>query len=36
LADLEKVVLQDNKDDLDAGVDAWVKDNQDFVDSMMK
>lgn len=36
LADLEKVVLQDHKDDLDAGVDAWVKDNQDFVDSMMK
>ena len=36
LANLEKVVLQDNKDDLDAGVDAWVKDNQDFVDSMMK
>lgn len=35
LADLEKVVLQDHKDDLDAGVDQWVKDNQDYVDSMM-
>ncbi|MGH3423189.1 MAG: glycine betaine ABC transporter substrate-binding protein [Nocardioidaceae bacterium] len=35
LGDLEKVVLQENKDDLDAGVEAWVKDNQDFVDQMM-
>lgn len=36
LADLEKVVLVDNKDDLDAGVKAWVKDNKDYFDSMMK
>lgn len=36
LADLEKVVLQDHSDDVEAGVDAWIKDNKDFVDSMMK
>jgi len=36
LADLEKVVLQEHEDDLEAGVDAWMKDNQDFVDSMFQ
>ncbi|HLR83567.1 MAG TPA: glycine betaine ABC transporter substrate-binding protein [Nocardioidaceae bacterium] len=35
LADLEKVVLQEHKDDPEAGVEAWVKDNQDFVDDML-
>jgi len=36
LADLEKVVLQDHKDDMDKGVEVWAEDNQDFVDNMMK
>jgi glycine betaine/proline transport system substrate-binding protein len=35
LADLEKVVLQEHEDDLEAGVDAWVEENQDYVDSML-
>jgi glycine betaine/proline transport system substrate-binding protein len=35
LADLEKVVLQDNPDDPAAGVDQWAKANQDYVDGMM-
>jgi glycine betaine/proline transport system substrate-binding protein len=35
LADLEKVVLQEHEGDLEAGVDAWVEDNQDFVDAMI-
>jgi glycine betaine/proline transport system substrate-binding protein len=35
LADLEKVVLQENEDDPEAGVEAWVKDNQDYVNKMM-
>lgn len=35
LADLEQVVLQDHADDMEAGVEAWVKDNQDYVDAMM-
>ena len=34
LADLEKVVLQDHADNLDAGVKAWTADHQDFVNSM--
>ncbi len=36
LADLEKVVLQDHADDLEAGVEAWVKDNQEYVDSLFQ
>lgn len=36
LADLEKVVLQEHEDNPDAGVDAWVKQNQDYVDSMFQ
>lgn len=35
LADLEKVVLQDHKEDPQAGIAAWVKDNQDVVNKMM-
>ncbi len=35
LADLEKVALQDHKDDFEAGMEAWIKDNQEFVDGMM-
>ncbi len=34
LADLEKVVLQDHADNLDAGVKAWMQNHQDFVNSM--
>lgn len=36
LADLEKVVLQDHADDLEAGTKAWVDQNKSFVDAMMK
>ncbi|MGN6753272.1 MAG: glycine betaine ABC transporter substrate-binding protein [Intrasporangium sp.] len=35
LADLEKVVLQDHKEDPEAGIEAWAKDNKDVVDAMM-
>jgi glycine betaine/proline transport system substrate-binding protein len=35
LADLEKVALEDHKDDFEAGMEAWIKDNQEFVDGMM-
>jgi glycine betaine/proline transport system substrate-binding protein len=35
LADLEKVALQDHKDDFEAGIQAWIKDNQEYVEGMM-
>jgi glycine betaine/proline transport system substrate-binding protein len=35
LADLEKVALEDHKDDFEAGMQAWIKDNQEYVDGMM-
>ncbi len=34
IGDLENVVLQEHKDDMQAGVKAWVADNQDYVDSL--
>lgn len=36
LADLENVVLQKHEDDPEAGAEEWVKNNQDFVDKMLK
>lgn len=35
LGDLENVVLQEHKDDPQAGVAAWVKDNPDFVTKLL-
>lgn len=34
LADLENLVLREHKSDPEAGVDAWLKDNQDLVDGL--
>jgi len=34
LASLEKTVIQEHEDDPEAGVDEWVKDNEDFVKKM--
>ncbi|WP_446664067.1 glycine betaine ABC transporter substrate-binding protein [Flexivirga sp. B27] len=36
LAPLEETVLRKHKDDPAAGVDAWMKDNKDFVDKLSK
>lgn len=35
LADLENTVLQEYEDDPEEGVEAWVKENQDYVDGLM-
>lgn len=35
LGDLEQVVLREHEDDQAAGVDAWVAENQDWVDGLM-
>lgn len=35
LASLEVTVLQDHEDDPDAGLAAWIADNQDYVDSLL-
>lgn len=35
LASLEVTMLKDHEDDPDAGLAAWIKDNQDYVDSIL-